>query len=134
MGIKRVFREASRTEEKGSKTYRSVWSLQDDGREILSVEELAEDKKVTVGLNGTLRSDTQFFFKDELFALATVDCDVTLDCESLLGISNACQKALIEAQQMMDNLGRGTLTLVKLPGHINDDFRASGLAGALEIE
>jgi anti-anti-sigma regulatory factor len=134
MSIKREFREATRKQEKGVKSYRSCWSLTENGGEILSVEETAENKKVVIRLTGNLRSDTVFFFKDELFALATADSDITLDCEALSTISNGCQKGLIEAQQLMDNLGRGTLTITRLPEKIYDDFRASGVAGALEIE
>ena len=134
MSLKREFRETEWTKTKGKTAYRSVWRLTENELDILSVEETAENKKVTVRLEGALRSDTHQYFTDELFALATVDCDITLDCESLKSISNACQKGLIETQQMMDNLGRGTLTLTKLPKKIYDDFCGSGLAGALEIE
>ena len=134
MGITRQFRASSRTQNGGAAEYRSVWALTEKGGEILCVEETAKGKSVLVRLGGKLRSDTLHFFKDELLALATTDSDVTLDCEGLTGISNVCQKGLIETQQLMDSLGRGTLTLVKRPKEILADFQASGVAGALDIE
>lgn len=134
MSMTREFREAQRSADDGRRAYRSVWCLRDGAAEILSVEETAENKQVTIRLDGSLRSDALFFFKDELFALATMDSDVILDCEALKSISNKCQKGLIETQQLMDSLGRGTLTLVKLPKEILADFNASGVAGAVEIE
>ena len=134
MAITRQFRASSRTQNGAVREYRSVWTLTEKGSEILCAEETAQGKQVLIRLSGKLRSDTLHFFKDELLALATTDSDVTLDCEALTGISNVCQKGLIETQQLMDSLGRGTLTLVKLPKEILADFRASGVAGALDIE
>lgn len=134
MSMTREFRESTRTQTDGGREYRSVWTLAEQGAEILTAEETAKGKQVLIRLRGKLRSDTLHYFKDELLALATVDSDVTLDCEELTGISNVCQKGLIETQQLMDSLGRGTLTLVKLPKEILADFQASGVAGALDIE
>lgn len=116
------------------KTLASTWRLVDKGKEVLLVEETASNKDVHVSITGNLRSDAITFFKDELLALATVDGDVILDLEKLTNISNLCQKALIETQQLMDSLGRGTLTLVKVPSAILDDFKASGMTGVLMIE
>lgn len=130
MSIRRKFQESSGS----GQSYTSCWSLTEKNEPLLSVRENSEGKNVLLHLEGNLRSDTAVFFKDELLALATTDSDVVLDCEGLSGISSSCQRALIEAQQLMDSIGRGTLTLVKVPSEIMDDFNSSGVAGALMIE
>lgn len=134
MSLTRELISAKREVMDKEKTLASTWRLVDKGKEVLLVEETASNKDVRVSITGNLRSDAITFFKDELLALATVDGDVILDLEKLTNISNLCQKALIETQQLMDSLGRGTLTLVKVPPAILDDFKASGMTGVLMIE
>ena len=134
MSIQRNILQAGWEERDGKRVYHAVWNLCEAGKEVLAVEELAEEKNVRMELKGPLRSDTQHFFKDELLALATADCDLVIDCRNLSSISNACQIGLIETQQLMDAIGRGTLTLTGLPEPILADFRATGVAGSLAIE
>lgn len=134
MSISRTIVSSTHELKENRHCYAAEWVLSDAGSRILTVKETIEENEANVVLNGSLRSDTLFFFKDELTALATVDVDVIIDCSELKKISNVCQKALIEVQQLMDSIRRGTLTLTKLPESILQDFEASGAAGSLMIE
>lgn len=134
MSISRSFISSTQEQKDNRHCYASEWVLSDAGTRILTVKETVEENEANIALDGSLRSDTLFYFKDELTALATVDADVLIDCSELKKISNVCQKALIEVQQLMDSIRRGTLTLCKVPEAILKDFEASGAAGSLMIE
>ena len=64
----------------------------------------------------------------------TMGKDVIVDCEGLQYIANACQDALLSAQQTADSIHRGTLTLVKVPAGIYAEFQKSNLHELLMIE
>lgn len=134
MSIQRIIKKCSQSTEQGNNCCASCWTLMEEKVEILSIEEEAKGRKVNIRISGNLRSDTVRYFEDELFALATVDADVTLELDALQSISNSAQKALIKTQQMMDRLKRGTLTLTKLPNDIAENFQKSGIYGTLMIE
>ena len=134
MSIQRTMKRSAWETADGSRTFHADWALCENGRELLSVEETADGKDVRLLLTGVLRSDTLHFFKDELMALATADADILLDCSGLTAISNSCQIGMIETQQLMDTIGRGTMTLVGLPPEILKDFQSTGVAGSLMIE
>ena len=110
------------------------WTLYEGGKEILTVEESANDKEVLVTLKGSLRSDTEHYFQDELVALSTVGMDIVVDCKDLNYIANACQIALLSVQQRMDSMGKGTLTLRNVPKNILIDFEKTNLHELLMIE
>ena len=111
-----------------------AWSLQENGRTLVTVKETEEDGKILVSLAGSLRSDMESVFKDELIALMTVGRDVVLDCEELAYIAGACQDALLSVQQTADSINRGTLTLRCVPPAILREFEKSNLHELLMIE
>ncbi len=118
-----------------TRTYgQDSWTLSDGHEEILSVHETMSEKEVTVTVSGSLRSDTEHYFYDELVALSTVGMDIILDCKDLRYIANACQIALLSVQQRMDQMGRGTLTLRNVPPNILADFEKTNLHELLMIE
>ena len=112
------------------------WELLDDrsAERVLLVSEKISDRSVAIRLEGSARGDTFSYLKDELMALASADADVTIDCTGLKYFSNSCIKAFIEAQQFMDNIRRGTMTLQNMPADIMSELTASGLAASLMIE
>ena len=110
------------------------WSLCEDGRTILTVGETVADGKVLVTLAGTLRSDMENVFKDELVALMTVGMDVVVDCGQLQYIAGSCQDALLSVQQTADSINRGTLTLCHVPAAILEEFERTNLHELLMIE
>lgn len=110
------------------------WSLQEDGRALLTVSEKEEDGGILVTVSGILRSDMEPMFKDELIALMTVGKDVVLDCGQLQYIASACQDALLSTQQTADSMNRGTLTLRHVPGPIYAEFQKTNLHELLMIE
>lgn len=110
------------------------WTLSDRGEEILTVQETVSDREVLVAVKGSLRSDTEQYFQDELVALSTVGMDIVVDCKELTYIANACQLALLTVQQKMDDMGKGTLTLRNVPREILADFEKTNLHELLMIE
>lgn len=121
MSLKRVYEQDS-------------WSMVEDGKTILTVKETEKDGRIVVSLAGTLRSDMEHVFKDELIALMTVGKDVLLDLENLQYISSSCQDALLFVQHTADSINRGTLTLQKVPSKIYADFKKTNLHELLMIE
>ena len=112
----------------------SSWSLLDGSQPILSVTETEDENCVVMALSGSLRSDTDLSFRDELVALTSVGKDIVVDCENLQYISNACQMTLLSVQQQMDSLRRGTLTIRNLPPEIYKEFEKINLDELLMIE
>ena len=110
------------------------WSLSEDGRKLLTVKEAVVDGTVVVTLAGTLRSDMEHVFRDELLALMTVGMNVVLDCGQLQYIAGTCQDALLSVQQTADNINRGTLTLRHVPSAILAELEKTNLHELLMIE
>ena len=110
------------------------WSLSEDGRTLLTVKEAVVDGTVVVTLAGTLRSDMEHVFRDELLALMTVGMNVVLDCGQLQYIAGTCQDALLSVQQTADNINRGTLTLRHVPSAILAELEKTNLHELLMIE
>lgn len=107
--------------------------LKDGEKEILAMAESADGNAATVALRGMLRSDTLHDFQDELIAMTTLGMDLVVDFSGVTYLSTACQQALLTVQQKMDSLGKGSLTLVKLPPNIYDEFEKTGASELLMI-
>ena len=110
------------------------WTVSENGKTILTVRETQENGLIMVYLSGSLRSDTEHMFKDELNALMSVGMGVILDCEKLEYISGVCQDALLSVQQTADDIGRGSLTLRNVPSAILTEFERTNLHELLMIE
>lgn len=110
------------------------WSLCDNGQTIVTIKETIEDNTVRVVVSGSLRSDTEHYFQDELIALSTVGKDIVVDCKDLQYMANSCQLALLNVQQRMDSMNRGSLTLCNVPPSIYADFEKTNLHELLMIE
>lgn len=110
------------------------WSLFEGEQVIITVKEAIDENVVRIQLIGSLRSDTQQFFQDELIALSTVGKDIVVDCKELQYIANSCQLALLNVQQKMDRMNKGSLTLCNVPASIYADFEKTNLHELLMIE
>ena len=121
MGLTRTFSEDS-------------WSLCEGGETIVTIRETVEDNVVRVQVTGSLRSDTEHYFQDELIALSTVGKDIVVDCQGIQYMANACQIALLTVQQRMDSMNRASLTLCNVPQNIYADFEKTNLHELLMIE
>lgn len=110
------------------------WSLIDNGNTVVTIKETVEENTVRVQIFGSLRSDTEHFFQDELIALSTVGKDIVVDCKEIQYMANACQLALLNVQQKMDSMNRGSLTLCNVPAAIYADFEKTNLHELLMIE
>lgn len=108
--------------------------LLDGQKEILRINEIQEQNVVKIKLDGSLRSETAYDFQDELTALAILGMDLQLDFEKVTYLSAACVQVMLKLQQKMDDIGRGTLTLVKLPETIYAELQSTGTSELLMIE
>ena len=112
------------------------WSLLDKkGITVLTIKEFEDERQRTIlAVSGDLRSDTVQNFKDELAAYASVGADITLDFAELKSISNACQMAILNVQQQMDDMNKGSVTLRNVPKEIYKVFETSNLHQLLVFE
>lgn len=110
------------------------WSLTENGKTILTVQETEKDGGIRIGLTGSLRSDAEPFFQDELVALATVGMNMTIDCQGLDYIANSCMNALLSVQQKIDSMQKGgSLTLINVPDPIYSEMKKLNLDELLMI-
>lgn len=107
--------------------------LWDGSTQILAIREAVEGNQVLVVLQGMLRSDTVHDLNDELMALTTLGMDLTVDMAEVKSICAASQHVLLRVQQKMDDLGKGSLQLQKLPAAILEEFEKTGLSELLDI-
>ena len=119
-----------------TRTYKEdSWSLNENGKTILTVREAENDGEIIVGLTGSLRNDTEPYFQDELVALATVGADIIIDCQNLDYICSSCLNALLSVQQKMDSMQKGgSLTLRNVPEKIYSEMEKLNLHELLMIE
>ncbi len=110
------------------------WSLCEDGQTIVTVKETVEENVARIQVSGSLRSDAEHFFQDELIALSTVGKDIVVDCKGIQYMANACQQALLNVQYKMDSMNRGSLTLCNVPRSLYADFEKTNLHELLWIE
>ena len=121
MGLTRIYSQDS-------------WSLCEGGEAVVTIIETMEDNVVRVQVVGSLRSDTEHFFQDELIALSTVGKDIVVDCQGIQYMANACQIALLTVQQRIDSMNRGSLTLCNVPPSTYADFEKTNLHELLMID
>lgn len=108
--------------------------LLDNGTEVLSIEESVDGNNALIKLAGMMRSDTAHDLQDELVAFITMDMALTLDMSKLTYISSTCQQVLLAVQQKMDELGKGSLLLTKMPPKLKAEFDSVGFSHLLDIE
>lgn len=101
---------------------------------VLTMTEYQEDQTVRVVLDGSLKSETVFDLQDELTALTILGMDIRLNMEKVTYLSSACVRAMLIVQQKMDTLGKGTLTLEKVPCSIYKELESTGASELFMIE
>ena len=117
-------------------TFSGVTRFLEGGSEFLSfTEEMKpEEKLVTLAVAGSLRSDVRYDLRDELMLCVAMQLEIRLDLEKLEKISNSSMSVLLEIQQSIDQLGCGSLTLVKVPKDVYRSLDSIGLTDLLMIE
>lgn len=100
---------------------------------VLAVQETMTEQGILMKLSGELRSDVAHDIQDELIALTTVGADVLVDFEQVCYITPTTQHIFLRAQQKMDAMGKGSLTLCNLPDVIYREFEKTGTSELLMI-
>lgn len=106
----------------------------DDTKIFLVINEAEADGSILMTLVGELRSDVAHDLLDELIAFTTVGANVIVDFEKVTYIASTTQHVFLRVQQKMDSMGKGTLTLIKLPHNIYQEFEKTGASELLMIE
>ncbi len=109
-------------------------NLMEDDKCILSVTERIEDGKVAIKLEGGMRSDTEHELLDELVAFSTLGLNIEINMSGVEYISAAAQQVLLAVQQKMDELGRGSMSILGLTPVLREEFEKTGLSELLLIE
>lgn len=117
-------------------TFDSVTHFIENGNEFLSIAETFDPSGNTVEFKiaGNLRSDVRYDFSDEMMLCIAMKKDIVLNLENLDRISNACMSAMLDVQQSVDQMRRGSLTLKSLPKPIYKSLDSIGLTDLLMIE
>ena len=108
--------------------------IQDGENTILSMEEKQDDDGYRITLQGSLRSETLHNFQDELSAFASFGMDLILDLKGIEYVAPSCVDVLIQTQQRMDEIGKGSLTIVAVPDKILKEWDRNGITQVLMIE
>lgn len=106
----------------------------DGAREVLAIQEAEADGNIILTVKGALGSEAVHDFQDELIALATVGANIIVDLSGLTYLASSAQHALLQVQQKMDAMGKGTLTLVKTPENIYREFERTGVSELLMFD
>lgn len=101
---------------------------------ILTMEETETDDGILMTLKGELKSETAHSILDELNAYSVVGMKVTVDFAEVTFVSSAVLNALLDAQQMIDQLRKGELILRRVPDAIYTVMDENRVAELLMIE
>ena len=110
--------------------------LMDGEEQVFSMQETQENggQAVSVVVAGSLRTDSEHDFGDELMALAGFGLDIQLSLEGVTHISSGAMRALLDVQKRLDALGQGSLTIKKVPEAVLKDLESTGITELLMIE
>ena len=111
-----------------------VITYYDGAQAFAIINETETDDGILMTITGALRSDIANDLLDELIAFTTVGVNVIIDFEKVEYLSSTTQHVFLRVQQKMDSMGKGTLTLRKLPPNIFREFEKTGASELLMIE
>ena len=111
-----------------------VITYYDGAKAFAMISETETDEGILMTMMGALRSDIANDLLDELIAFTTVGANVFIDFEKVEYLSSTMQHVFLRVQQKMDAMGKGTLTLRKLPPNIYHEFEKTGASELLMIE
>jgi anti-anti-sigma factor len=106
----------------------------DEAGEVVSVQETEEGNRIILTVKGQLRTDVVHDIQDELIALTTVGANIVVDLAGVTYLSSTAQHMFLNTQRKMDDMGKGTLVLRKLPAAIYQEFEMTGASELLMIE
>lgn len=109
-------------------------SFLEAGKEILNMKEMVQDDCVLIELKGSLRSDTEHGFGDEMMALASVGMKMLVNFKGVEYISNGCQDVLFKVQQKIEEKEQGGLVLTGVSSAVRENFESTGLSECLYFE
>ena len=109
-------------------------SLLEGTNTIFTMKETREDMCMVVTLEGSMKSDVEYDFKDEMMMLIFCGLDLKLDFSKVDYLSPSCARVLLYIQQEIDKRERGSLVLSKMPIAILKELESTGLSELLMIE
>lgn len=109
-------------------------SLTEGTTVVFTMKENREDKCMTVFLEGSMKSDVAYDFQDEMMMWIIYGFDLKLNFSAVTYLSSSCARALLNIQQKIDDIEKGSLVLSKMPVSILKDLESMGLSDLLMIE
>ena len=110
--------------------------LMEGDTQRLSMQETREEDTdaVNIIISGELKNEVVHDFGDELQALAGFGLDIRLSLEGVSYISPTAMHVMLDVQKHLDKLGRGSLTLQKVPSAVLEAMKSTGITELLMIE
>jgi len=85
-------------------------------------------------VSGDIKSEVAHEFEDELMAALTTGNPVVVDFAEVDYISSAGLRALLSAQQMVDELSKSKFCVRSLTKGVTDIFESNGFMDLIEIK
>ncbi len=111
-----------------------VLEILSDGNVIFSLQETMEDGTMNIKVEGELRNEVAHDFEDEIMAAFSVCENVVIDFGKTTYIASIAMRALLSAQQIIDENENSCLTIKNLSETVRDAFEDSGFIDILNIE
>ena len=105
-----------------------------DNNVILSIQETMEDGTMNINVAGELRNEVAHDFEDELMAAFSVCDKVVIDFAKTTYIASIAMRALLFAQQIIDEKENASLLIRNLSDSVKTAFEDSGFIDILNIE
>jgi len=106
----------------------------DTGASLLEINERIVNDDLVINVSGDIKSEIAHEFEDELLAALTTGNSVVVDLSSVNYISSAGLRALLSAQQMVDELGKSSFYIQNLTKNVIEIFRTNGFLDLVEIK
>lgn len=96
------------------------------------IQETVGETYMEVSLGGRLRLAYTHEFLDEMMALVSIGMNLILDFSAVSYMSFSFMRALLTIQQAIEKKD-AELKLIRLPGHIYEEFEKTGFSELLDV-
>jgi anti-anti-sigma factor len=98
----------------------------DNGNTLLKIRADFNSDVMIMKIDGNLSADVSHDFEDELFAILTVADKIDIDLENVGYISSVSLRALLSAQQILDEKDNSRLRLINMTKEVYKTFKEQG--------
>lgn len=109
-------------------TPNSIKIYDDSGKILLEISAKFDDGVMNMKIDGDLTSEVSHDFEDELFAILTVADKIDIDLENVGYISSLSLRALLSAQQIIDEKDGTRLRIINMKKEVYKTFKEQGFS------